>query len=179
MSQLEQLSLLAEYNQLMNQRQLEAAAQLPTQALNRDAGAFFGSILGTLNHILVGDIVWLKRFAEHPKRYTSLEALRQRKRPDRLDQILYRELDELAVERKYLDGILIDWCRELQADDLDTVLEFHSMMGKPARKNLGDLILHLFLHQTHHRGQITTLLCQQGVDFGETDLVELIPNQSV
>lgn len=179
MSQLEQFRLLANYNRLMNQRQYEAADQLPEKLLRQDTGAFFGSIIGTLNHIMVGDIVWLKRFAEHPRRYASLAALRERERPDKLDQILYRELDVLAVERQRLDELIIDWCHELAADDLGTVLDFHSMMGKPARKNLGDLILHLFLHQTHHRGQVTTLLCQQGVDFGETDLVELLPNLPV
>jgi uncharacterized damage-inducible protein DinB len=178
MSQLKQFALLAEYNRLMNQRQMEAAARLPAEILRRDAGAFFDSILGTLNHIMVGDIVWMKRFANHPSHYPSLDYLREREHPTTLDQILHTDLDALEAERAKLDGILIDWCSELKQEDLDTALNYKNMMGKAFSKNLGDLILHLFLHQTHHRGQVTTLLCQQGVDFGDTDLIEIIPNLS-
>lgn len=176
MSRIGQFALLSEYNRLMNQRQMEAAALLPPEHLSRDTGAFFDSILGTLNHIMVGDIVWLKRFASHPNSYPSLQYLRERERPTTLDQILHTELDALEEERQKLDGIIIDWCKELKEPELDTALTYRNMMGKTFTKNLGDLILHLFLHQTHHRGQVTTLLCQHGVDFGDTDLLEIIPN---
>lgn len=62
MSLLSEFSLQADYNRLMNQRQYEACANLSEAQLKQDQGAFFKSILGTLNHILVGDIIWLKRF---------------------------------------------------------------------------------------------------------------------
>ena len=62
---LNQFTLFAEYNRLMNQRLFDSAAQLSDEALRKDRGAFFKSVLGTLNHIIVGDIIWLKRFAEH------------------------------------------------------------------------------------------------------------------
>ncbi|MEC8081230.1 MAG: DinB family protein, partial [Pseudomonadota bacterium] len=58
--------LLATYNQWMNNKVYEAALRLENTELTKDRGAFFGSILGTLNHIYVGDIIWLKRFSSHP-----------------------------------------------------------------------------------------------------------------
>lgn len=65
MSKINQFILLAEYNQLMNQRQYAASAHLSSNELCEDKGAFFKSVIETLNHIVVGDIIWLKRFAEH------------------------------------------------------------------------------------------------------------------
>ncbi|MBZ0091313.1 MAG: hypothetical protein K8F27_03710, partial [Sulfuricellaceae bacterium] len=69
-----------------------------------------------------------------------------------------------------------DWCAELSESDLREPLEYRSVKGLFFRKPLGSVVLHFFLHQVHHRGQATTLLSQEGVDFGATDLVEIIPN---
>jgi len=66
MTTLNQFKLFAEYNKLMNHRILESANRLSEEQLKSDRGAFFKSVLGTLNHILVGDIIWLKRFRTHP-----------------------------------------------------------------------------------------------------------------
>lgn len=91
MSQLNQFALLAEYNQLMNQRLYEAAATLSMDELNRDQKAFFKSVLGTLNHILVGDIIWLKRFAEQSSNAEALSYILKLDKPEYLVSItLYR-----------------------------------------------------------------------------------------
>jgi uncharacterized damage-inducible protein DinB len=52
------------------------------------------------------------------------------------------------------------------------------MRGEVQKKNFGSLLLHLFNHQTHHRGQVTTLLSQLSIDIGVTDLLECIPDQA-
>ncbi len=75
MSQKEHFELLATYNQWMNAKIYEAAERLPAADLVKDRGAFFGSILGTLNHILVADMIWLKRFATHPACQHTLQAV--------------------------------------------------------------------------------------------------------
>ena len=174
MSEINQFILLAEYNQLMNKRQYAAAASLSSHQLGEDRGAFFKSVLGTLNHILVGDVIWLKRFAEHASSVESLLYVRQMERPARLDSVLFSELDSLREQRELIDVEIINWIGGLSEDDLSGCVTYTNMAGSVFCKPMGSLIQHLFLHQVHHRGQVTTLISQFGVDFGETDLIEII-----
>lgn len=160
----------------MNDKFYATAAQLSADALTKDQGAFFKSILGTLNHIMVGDLLWLKRFANHPTAYPALDYVRNIESPISLEQVLYTDFSELGDKRKQLDQVIIDWCQQLSDSDLATTLTYHNIKGEPATHNFGSLILHLFNHQTHHRGQVTTLLSQNGLDVGMTDLLALIPN---
>lgn len=174
MSEIKQLILLAEYNQLMNKRQYAAAANLSRDQLVEDRGAFFKSVLGTLNHILVGDIIWLKRFAEHASSIESLSYIREIEKPARLDAVLFTELESLREQREKIDQEIVGWIDGLSGDDLNRCIRYTNMAGSAFNKPLISLIHHLFLHQVHHRGQVTTLISQFGVDFGETDLIEII-----
>mgnify|MGYP000600314709 CR=1 FL=1 len=178
MSEKSQLILMAEYNQLMNRRMIEASENLSIELLNENKNAFFGSVIGTLNHILIGDILWLKRFSAHPSVYGSLESINEIKNPEKLDAILFSELAFFKEERFLLDRVIIEWCNELKENDLDNSLQYTNFKGDVHNKRFGDLILHVFLHQIHHRGQITTLLSQESIDFGDTDLPEIVPDES-
>lgn len=75
-----------------------------------------------------------------------------------------------------MDNIIIKWCKELREHDIDDTLKYTNFKGEVHNKRLGDLILHVFLHQVHHRGQVTTLLSQENIDFGDTDLPEMVPD---
>lgn len=172
------MRLLADYNRLMNARQYAVCARLDVEALNADCGAFFGSVLGTLNHLLVGDLLWLGRFSRHEAGLPLHDALSSMPRPQALDECLYPVFEALVPVRRHLDDVLCDWCASLGEADLELPLHYENARGEPFVRLLGDLLLHLFLHQVHHRGQVTTLLSQAGVDFGETDLVEIVPNLS-
>jgi len=176
MSELQNFRLMARYNQWMNDTLTEAALSLPESALMQDQGAFFGSIMGTLNHLLVGDIIWLKRFSTHPTGFHSLHPLETMQKPAALDARLYDDLETFSVERQGLDIIISEWCDEMSEADLDHNLSYSNMAGVQSRKRFGFLVQHLFNHQTHHRGQLTTLLSQQDVDVGITDLLTLIPD---
>jgi uncharacterized damage-inducible protein DinB len=170
--------LLAEYNQLMNQRIINASHNLSNDALLEDKGAFFNSFLGTLNHIMVGDILWLKRFALHSRTFVSLLPLNAIEKPTALNEIIFSDLTLFQKTRAMLDVIIVKWCIELTEDDLNRPLKYTNFKGETHKKILSDLILHLFLHQTHHRGQATTLLSQANINFGETDLPEILPDVS-
>ena len=74
MSEKSQLILLSFYNRQMNARMFQAASKLSTSQLQQDNGAFFKSIIGSLNHILIGDIIWMKRFSLQAE-YHSLAEL--------------------------------------------------------------------------------------------------------
>ncbi|MFC4257608.1 DinB family protein [Marinobacter lacisalsi] len=178
MSKTDLFRQMATYNQWINGRFYEASGRLDADELARDRGAFFGSILGTLNHIVVGDTLWLKRFATHPSGAETLRAVAALPDPASLDQILFEDFGALHEHRRWLDDQIIEWADGLSETDVDQVLAYRNSKGKPFNKRLSHLILHFFNHQTHHRGQVSTLLSQAGEDVGVTDLVALIPDES-
>lgn len=168
--------LMAQYNQWMNQKVYEAAGQLSDECLNEHKGAFFGSVLGTLNHILVADIIWLKRFNQHTFELPALGALDTLPDPAGLSTILYTVFDELKLAREDLDVVITAFTSQLTEQVLAAPLAYYNTKGEPYTKQLGHLLMHFFNHQTHHRGQVTTLLNQAGVDVGVTDLLALLPD---
>ena len=168
--------LMAQYNAWMNAKLYDAAATLSSEALAADRGAFFGSVLGTLNHLVVGDTIWLKRFAVHPAQPQALQVVRDLPAPTALNQLLFADFAALRERRQLLDATIQSWASSLTADDLSHTLSYANTKGEAKAKNMGCLVMHFFNHQTHHRGQATTLLMQAGVDVGETDLLAMIPN---
>ena len=151
---------MARYNRWMNEKLYACCAQLTDAQRKEDVGAFFKSIHGTLNHLLVGDRVWMGRFTGVPFAVRSLA------------QELYADFGELRAERARTDGEIVAWSERLRPEDLDGVLAYTSIVNPAPRTEAMDLaVTHFFNHQTHHRGQLTTLLMQRGIDPGVTDLM--------
>ena len=151
--------VLAEYNAWMNGKLYAACAALPDEERKRDRGAFFHSIHGTLNHVLLADSIWMGRFAGPPFAFKGL------------DQELHASFDELRAHRTEMDERISRWAGGLTDAALGAKLEFKSAITKRTHApTLWRVVLHFFNHQTHHRGQITALLSQAGVDYGVTDL---------
>jgi uncharacterized damage-inducible protein DinB len=150
-------TVMATYNQWMNQKLYNACADIPNVDRQSDRGAFFKSIHGTLNHILVGDRIWLGRFTQQP--FVA-----------KLDEELYRDFSELRTERERLDLVIIDWVQQLTPDWLNADLAYTNSSGFTRTLPHWLLVTHMFNHQTHHRGQLTTLLNQIGYESGVTDL---------
>ena len=169
--------LMADYNQRMNNQLFEAADKLTTEELCADRGAFFTSILGTLNHILVGDLIWLSRFSSHSNSYRSLADLSELPKPAGLSDVIYPELSSLRDARSRVDSSIKRWlAEEVKEADFSKSLAYANTKGVVSERNFGELLFHLFNHQTHHRGQVTTLLNQQGIDVGTTDFLIDIPD---
>ena len=155
---------LSRYNRWMNERLYEVCAGIDDAERKRDAGAFFKSIHGTLNHLLVADRVWMGRFVGPPWVPVSLA------------QELHADFDELRTARAAMDARIDEWAATLGAEELHGTLHYHSIVNPQPRSCPMDLaVAHFFNHQTHHRGQLTTLLSQRGIDPGATDLLWL-PN---
>lgn len=153
---------MSAYNRWMNERLYATCATLSDEERKADRGAFFRSIHGTLNHILLADRVWMGRFTSEPFAIKSL------------DQELYSDYSELTVEREKTDNDIAAWANSLTEDALATRLnDTRQATPKPRSYPLWVALTHLFNHQTHHRGQITTLLNQAGQDMGVTDLIRL------
>ena len=162
------LSALARYNRWMNDKLYAAAATLTDEMRKRDVGAFFKSIHGTLNHILLADRVWLSRVtgATVPGGFMAA-GIRT------LDQELYADFEELRRQRTLTDDELSSWVSSLTAERLAAPLVY-MRLGQRQESPLWWIATHVFNHQTHHRGQVTTLLMQQGCDPGITDLFAML-----
>ena len=155
-----QVQSLATYNHSMNSRLYDVCAPLSDDERRRDRRAFFGSIHGTLNHLLLGDRIWLGRFTGTPFEV------------DGLNQELYEDFSELRRERDKTDSEIIGWAETLTNEKLISSFEFTSLVKPRTRKcPLWVTVTHFFNHQTHHRGQLTTLLSQLGIDYGVTDFI--------
>ena len=159
---LSNLRAMARYNRWMNERLYEHCEKLSDAERKLDRGAFFRSIHGTLNHLLLGDRLWLSRFLAREFRAASLA------------EELYADFAELRRERAKIDAEILEWVETLDEKRLAAPLKFRSMV-RPQDNSfpLGFAVQHFFNHQTHHRGQLTTLLMQAGVDPGVTDLLWL------
>lgn len=153
---------LAHYNRWMNKRIYELCTQIPDTQRKKDLNAFFHSIHGTLNHLLLGDRIWLGRFKHTPFLCQSL------------NQELYSDFATLHQERTQTDSEILEWVNSLTDMALTARFSFNGVTtGQERTYQLGHLILHFFNHQTHHRGQVTTLITQSGYDIGVTDLLWL------
>ncbi len=168
----EWLGALARYNRWMNDKLYGLAATLSDELRKRDQGAFFRSIHGTFNHILLADRVWLARFTgvAVADDFLGPGGIRS------LDQELYVDFDELRSERAHTDDELSAWVSGLTDERLSAMLVYQRR-GSPHESPLWWAVAHLFNHQTHHRGQITTLLHQQGCDPGVTDLFAMLRDE--
>ena len=154
--------IMARYNQWMNAKLYALCAELSDAQRKQDRGAFFKSIHGTLNHLLLGDRIWMGRFLGQPFMAKSL------------DQELYGDFSELRHERAHTDADIIAWAWTLTDEKLAVSLGYTSIVGAQQRSEpLWALVMHFFNHQTHHRGQLTTLLNQCDVNPGITDLLWL------
>lgn len=172
----ETIKLFAHYNQWMNENVYKAVLPLSPERLKQDLGAYFKSILGTLNHIMVGDIIWLKRFTKHPAHFSALKKMDNYSHPKSLSELLYVTVEPMWQARKDLDDVIWQFSEQLRPEDLDHPFSYSNFVGQSFTKRFGLVLLHLFNHQTHHRGQLTTLLTQSGVDVGVTDLPYVVPD---
>lgn len=150
---------MASYNRWMNERLYALCADLGDAERKRDRGAFFKSVHGTLNHLLYGDRAWMSRFLGRDLGWNGPA-----------DE-LYGDFEELRAARAALDHLIEDWAAGLQERWLAADFTYTSRIdGRTRTLPAWLLVTHLFNHQTHHRGQLTTLLSQLGVDVGVTDL---------
>jgi len=169
------LALMARYNQTMNAKLVALVEGLPEDALLADRGAFFGSILGTMNHLAVADLMWLRRMRPFPFG-EPLAVIDDLPRPAALNDLPWPALDTYRPVRMRIDDAFLTFVDALNEADIAAPLSYRNSRGLPFTKTLGLVLSHVFNHQTHHRGQITTLLSQAGLDIGVTDLIVMVPD---
>lgn len=152
--------MFADYNCWANARIYDACGLLSDEEFRADKGAFFGSAQRTLNHILAADRIWLKRFTGTGDAPTSLNAT------------LYENFADLRAARAAEDQRIVDWLDGLTDADLSGIISY-TPVTTPDKiaLPLGPLLSHIFNHQTHHRGQVHTILTTLGQPSVVLDLV--------
>ncbi|MCG8670291.1 MAG: DinB family protein [Pseudomonadales bacterium] len=168
---MDQFKMLANYNQWMNSSLYQSCQSLTPEQLAEDRGAFFGSILATLNHLLIGDGFWLSRCSGNETYMLFKDELGELIQLKGLGTILYENFSVLSEKRQQMDLDILQYVDLLTEDDLSCSIGYQTSKGDALHNRLDVILIHWFNHQTHHRGQITTLLSQLGVDYGVTDLI--------
>lgn len=161
-SLIDHFKLLARYNQGANQRLFDACATLSVPERNADRKGFFRSIHGTLNHLIVGDRVWLARFEGGTSPSTGLDA------------ILYEKFDDLRTARAEEDSRINRLVERLDDDFLAGTIVYVNNEGRTLEDPMHLLLNHFFNHQTHHRGQVHDMLSQAGVETPVLDMHRVI-----
>jgi uncharacterized damage-inducible protein DinB len=157
---------MAAYNAEMNRRLYDAAGRLSDGERRASHGAFWGSIHGTLVHILWGDSQWMSRFDDWPKPATPIK---------QSDHFL-EDWADLRAARDNGDGDISRWAAKVDEAWLDADLVwFSGAAGREITAPKRLLVTHFFNHQTHHRGQAHALLTAVGQQTGDTDLFLVIP----
>ena len=142
-----QFEMMAAYNAWANRRLYAAAARLDEEDYRADLGAFFCSVHGTLNHLIVGDMIWMARFRGDPSADLKL------------DDIIYHSHEELRVARLELDEEIVLYFTALPASDLEREFTYTPItLPDPVTQSRAPAMAHFFNHQTHHRGQVHALL---------------------
>jgi uncharacterized damage-inducible protein DinB len=154
------IALMARFNAWVNKRVYDCVAGLPDANYREDRKAFFGSIHNTLNHLLVVDSLWTHRIKGSDHGIKSL------------DQILHDDFESLRTARQAEDAALIELVDSLSDDELQGPVTYRRMIGDGSYTTRRDhILITLFNHQTHHRGQIHVMLTQQDVDLPPLDLI--------
>src|SRR5690348_7511841 len=150
--------MMARYNRLANERLYDCCAQLTDAERKKNRQAFFKSIHGTLNHIMVGDRNWMTRFEGGTAPSTHLDA------------ILYDDFQELRAARVREDERIERFAARLSEELLSGEIAWVNARGEASRKPTRMLLAHLFNHETHHRGQVHDMLSQAGIAAPVLDL---------
>jgi uncharacterized damage-inducible protein DinB len=155
----EHFRTFAAYNKWANSKLYDAAEGLSEDDLNRNLNAFFGSVMGTLNHILVADQIWMRRIDN------------QGSQPESLDTVLYENFSELRQNRHIADERLVQLLETISEQEIRQDLTYTDMSGNPRQDPFREVLAHMFNHQTHHRGQCHHLFSQLGKTPPSLDLI--------
>lgn len=175
---------MARYNAWFNARLYDACEQLDDAARKLARGAFFGSIHNTLNHLIVADQIWLKRLRQCGLDNGFDDAALNSQLLDLpaghgLGEPVFGDWGALRSKRQQLDDAIATWLATLPVAFPGFTMRYSNTKGVQRAHSVWQALSHFFNHQTHHRGQVTTLLMQAGVDPGVTDLLAMVDAPAV
>jgi uncharacterized damage-inducible protein DinB len=159
---LDAFRIFARYNRVANERLYEQVGKLDIAEYRRERRGSFGSIHVLLNHILVGDRIWMSRFAGGGKTTPPLNT------------ILFETFAEINAARTEEDASIVAFFEKVDDGFLTRQLAYTNSFGKDCVVEAGPAVLHFFNHQTHHRGQVHVMLSQTEVSPPALDMHRLL-----
>lgn len=168
------LRMLARYNQEINTQLLHCCTRLSTEELNRETHSFFPDIISYWNHLLFGDLILLARLANNNLANFSSDELKGFPQPISPTDSYFQNIDDIIDTRTRLDLLIIKFFNELTELECEKIMTYKTTEGELVCKPVALICQHIFNHQTHHRGQLTCILSQLGVDYGCMDLPVIV-----
>lgn len=153
--------MMSKYNVWQNNQLSDVIKVMSIEDLTKERGAFFGSILGTTNHLLWADTLWLNRFDPS---IAAPEASMAH------STTLYPTYDTWRAQRIRVDGDITRWAQALDLPTLRGLATFRRAQDREVTKPMSECVVHFFNHQTHHRGQIHAMLTAAGQEAPVSDL---------
>jgi len=165
---------MALYNKRANAEMFGVLAKLTDKARRRDTGSWFGSIHRLVNHIIIADMHWLNRFRPVFPESTVLSD--PRLSPTRLSwqHDLCEDFDDLHNERRFVDDRIIAWFEECPEDRYGNSFQYLDSAENLRSSVVGQAFEFLFVHQIHHRGQVSQVLDTLGLPNNFADNVTFL-----
>ena len=162
MTNIANFQLLANFNTWTNMKIFSACKELNDTEYKKDRKAFFSSIHGTLNHLLVVDRAYISRIEGIDHDLKSL------------DQILFKSLHQLEEAKIKEDKRLVDLVNSLSEKSIRKKITYKGFETGNTTYTINTILMTLFNHQTHHRGQIHNMLSQAGIKPPQIDIPDFI-----
>jgi uncharacterized damage-inducible protein DinB len=164
--------LLAKYNSLTNTEMNKHISGINNTEWKKEFGGYYKSIKALCNHIYIADFNWLKRFA-------LLRSFKYLENPlfennYSWDSNVFDTINEYLNRRDELDLIIKSLIDEMVQDDLNKTLKYQNWKGETEERNIAGILLHIFNHQTHHRGMISLYLEFVGKENDFSNLVKMV-----
>jgi uncharacterized damage-inducible protein DinB len=166
------LKLFAKYNEMTNRKMNELILTLSEEQWNMHFGGFFSSIKSLCNHIYISDFNWLKRFAKLREfDFCNASVFKEN---IQFGTIVIETIKVYETKRNELDEYIKKFINEITDKDINSVLEYTDSHGTMHKKNIDGLILHMFNHETHHRGMISIYLEEMKIDNNYSNLADIL-----
>jgi uncharacterized damage-inducible protein DinB len=162
---------LARYNRGANESLVGHLASLPVGEISKPRGSWFGSIQGILDHAIMCDINWLRRFRILFPADEALNRPRLSPPGSEWTKFEFPIFEEYRRERAVVDAIFADWIASADTSRFGEVLAYSDSHGIPKRYYVRDALDHVFNHQTHHRGQVSQILDELGIANDYSNLI--------
>lgn len=170
--------MLSVYNQRINNQLIDICLSQPEEIQVKETHSFFSTIIDYWNHILFGDLILLRRLATNKIANLSLEDFSELPVPKSPNDVFHEDLTNIKTLREQVDQILVQFCEDLRESDCEKFITYTTTEGTLMTKAVADVTQHIFNHQAHHRGQLTCVLSQFGIDYGCMDLPFIVTEGS-
>jgi len=170
--------MLSHYNQRINVQLIDCCTSLPNDILVKETNSFFSNIISYWNHILFSDLILLGRLASNHIAGISPNDFTKFPTPKSPNDIYHNKFSDIAILRQAVDELIIKYSSNLTDDECQKFITYQTTEGETITKAVSDVTQHIFNHQAHHRGQLTCVLSQFGVNYGCMDLPIIVPEGS-